>query len=152
MANSQPSPFTNFHFSVEISVGSIQRVCEAAFSECDGLEMTMEVKTLREGGNNARQLRLSGPVAYGQLTLKRGVTPTTDLWDWFNSAILDPSLRADAHVVMFKPDGKNVAMSFVLERCVPVKLKAPAMSAAGGGVAIEELQVAYEQLTFQKPR
>ena len=32
----------------------LPRVCNAAFAECDGLEMTMEVKTIREGGNNAQ--------------------------------------------------------------------------------------------------
>ena len=68
-------PFTAFNFAVEISItdGS-PLVCHAAFSECDGLEMTLEPKTIREGGNNGRQIRLTGPVAYGQLTLKRGMT------------------------------------------------------------------------------
>ena len=46
-------PFTAFNFGVEIRVNdAIPRVCSAAFAECDGLEMTMEVKTIREGGNN----------------------------------------------------------------------------------------------------
>ena len=34
--------------------------------ECDGLEMTMDVKTIREGGNNAAQVRLFGAVNYGR--------------------------------------------------------------------------------------
>ena len=42
---------------------SLPRVCNAAFSECDGLEMTMEVKTIKEGGNNAQLHRLAGPLA-----------------------------------------------------------------------------------------
>ena len=52
--------------------GVSKQVCSAAFSECDGLEMTMEVKTIREGGNNGRQIRLTGPVSLRPLTLKRG--------------------------------------------------------------------------------
>ena len=45
-------PFSAFNFQVEINVpGVTQRACNAAFAECDGLEMTMEVKTIREGGN-----------------------------------------------------------------------------------------------------
>jgi phage tail-like protein len=151
-ALSPPHPFMTFNFAVEIKVDPVsQRVCDAAFSECDGLEMTMEVKTIREGGINDRQYRLTGPVAYGQLTLKRGMTGNWDLWDWFRQVSLDPSLRADAEVVVLGKDRKTPAMSFLLTRCVPIKLKAPALNAASGGVAIEELQLAYETLTLQKP-
>ena len=55
-------PFTAFNFAVEINVPGVStKVCNAAFAECDGLEMTMDVKTIREGGNNGRQIRLTGP-------------------------------------------------------------------------------------------
>src|SRR5216683_396994 len=92
-------PFTAFNFAVEINVPGVSpQVCSAAFSECDGLDMSMEVKTIREGGNNARQLRLAGPVSYGQLTLKRGMTATFDLWDWFTAVVANARLRADAEV------------------------------------------------------
>jgi hypothetical protein len=36
--------------------------------------------------------------------------------------------------------------TFVLSRCLPVKLKAPALNARDGVVAVEELQIAYECL------
>src|SRR3712207_5648256 len=100
------SPFTTFNFSVEIHVPELTpRACNASFSECDGLEMTMEVKTLREGGNNGRQLRLSGPASFGQLTLRRGMTGNFDLWHWFTAQQERPRLRADAEVVLLAPDG-----------------------------------------------
>lgn len=143
-------PFTAFNFQVEIDVPGVSpKVCEAAFSECDGLEVTMEVKTIREGGNNGEQIRLTGPRAYGQLTLKRGMTPNDDLWAWFDATLAQPGLRADAEVVLLAPDRSERAR-FVLSRCVPVKLKAPALSAAGGAIAVEELQLAYQSLT-RKP-
>ena len=54
-------PFTAFNFSVEINTsGGKELLCAAAFSDCDGLEMTMDVKTIREGGNNGKQIRLTG--------------------------------------------------------------------------------------------
>ena len=144
-------PFTAFNFSIEITkAGEASQLCSAAFSECDGLEMTMDVKTIREGGANARQVRLSGAVAYGQLTLKRGMTANFDLWDWFSAVLDDPSLRASAEVVMLAPDGTARAR-FVLDRCVPVKLKAPVLNAKEGAVAIEELQLAYESLAHKAP-
>lgn len=149
MPNAQLYPFTSFNFSVEIAIDTVaKRICDAAFSECDGLEMTMEVKTIREGGDNARQHRLTGPVAYGQLTLKRGMTSNFDLWRWFQEVTVNPGLRADANVVVLAGDGKTEVLQFLLTRCVPVKLKAPSLNAASGGVAIEEMQLAYETLTL----
>ena len=78
-------PFTAFNFSVEINVTKIgPKLCNAAFSDCVGRDMTMDVKTIREGGNNTQQIRMVGAVNYGQVTLKRGMTSSFDLWDWFD--------------------------------------------------------------------
>lgn len=152
MAQEQiPYPFVAFNFSVEINVPDVSpKVCNAAFAECDGLEMTMDVKTIREGGNNGRQIRLTGPINFGQLTLKRGMTSTFDLWKWIEKTLENPSLRADAEVVMLATDGATENARFVLSRCVPVKLKAPPMNAKDGVIAIEEFQLAYESLKLKK--
>lgn len=145
-------PFTAFKFSVEINVADVaSRVCNAAFAECDGLEMTMDVKTIREGGNNGRQIRLSGPLNFGQLTLKRGMTASYDLWDWFSAVLANPGLRADAEVVLLAADGTTEQARFVLSRCLPVKLKAPPLNAKDGMVAVEELGLAYESMRLKKP-
>ena len=146
-------PFTAFNFAVEIKVdGVAMQVVDAAFSECDGLEMTMEVKTIREGGNNGKQIRLTGPLTFGQVTMKRGMTANLELWDWFNLMLTDQSLRADAEVVIFAADGETERARFLLSRCVPVKLKSPPLNAKDGAVAIEELQLAYEKLTLKRPQ
>ena len=146
-------PFTNFNFAVQIKVeGVAEQICDAAFAECDGLEMTMDVKTIREGGNNGKQIRLTGAFTYGQVTMKRGMTANLELWDWFNLMLTDQSLRADAEVVIFASDGETERARFLLSRCVPVKLKSPPLNAKDGAVAIEEFQLAYEKLTLKKPR
>jgi phage tail-like protein len=145
-------PFISFNFAVEINVPGVStRICSAAFSDCDGLDMSMDVKTIREGGNNGRQIRLTGPTNFGVLTLKRGMTSNFDLWDWMTRLQTQPSLRADAEVVMFAADGQTERARFILTRCVPAKIKAPAFNAKDGGVAIEEFQLAYESLTLKRP-
>jgi phage tail-like protein len=145
-------PFTSFNFSVEIDVPGVSpKVCSAAFSECDGLEMNMEVKTIREGGNNGRQLRLAGPMTFGMVTLKRGMTATFDLWDWFSAVLTNARLRATASVVLLAADGQTERARFQLTGCLPVKLKAPPLNAKDGMVAIEEFQMAYESLTLKRP-
>lgn len=142
-------PFTAFNFAVEIEVPDVSsEVCSAAFAECDGLEMNMDVKTIREGGNNTQQVRLTGAVNYGTLTLKRGMTANFDLWKWFGS-LYEPDrsgLRGKATVVLFAADGQTRRAEFALTGCLPVKLKAPPLNGKDGAVAIEEFQMAYETL------
>jgi len=141
-------PFTAFNFEVDIKVDSVSdRVCMATFSECDGLEMSMEPKTIREGGRNAGPVHMVGPVGFGELTLKRGMTANVDLWRWFEavSAPGGGGLRATADIVVMAAD-RTVQMQFRLEGLLPVKIKAPALSAKDGQLAIEEMQVAYESL------
>src|ERR687886_744357 len=108
------APFTSFNFAVEIDVGGgvIPFVCNGAFQECDGLEINVDIRTIREGGNNAAQIR--------------------------------PAIRATAVVVLLAENGQTERLRFVLDRCVPVKLKLPGLNAREGGIAIEELQLAYE--------
>jgi phage tail-like protein len=143
-------PFTNFNFRVEVRVpGNADPICDAAFAECDGLEVGMDVKTIREGGNNAAQVRFAGPVTYGMLTLKRGLTPRFDGWNWMSASLADPSYRARATITLLAPDGKTEIVRFELARCLPVKIKSPALNAKEGSVAIEELQIAYETLTVE---
>lgn len=151
------TPFTTFNFHVLFTLPKEKAtVCEAEFSECSGLEMNMEVKTVREGGNNSEQIHLSGPLTYGQLTLKRGMTKNYDLWDWFEKVQMDRNLRIDGEIQLLslersiqnkKPvvkKSKNVV--FKVFNCLPIKIVAPSLNAKDGEVAVEEMQIAYERL------
>ena len=151
-------PFTAFNFSVEINVPFIgPKLCNAAFSDCDGLDMTMDVKTIREGGNNTQQIRMVGAVNYGLVTLKRGMTNNFDLWDWFdaqqhaNPKQLRTDLRADVDVVILSADHQRELARFVLKKCLLTKLKAPTLTAKDGGIAIEEMQLSYESMKLKHP-
>lgn len=145
-------PFTAFSFAVEIYPGEASTpLVQAAFAECDGLEMTQEVKTIRQGGDNQRQIRLNGPVSHGQITLKRGMTADFALWKWFQDSAADPRLRAGAELVLLAADGSTERARFQLSRCLPVKVKAPQLNARDGQVAIEELQIAYETVQLALP-
>jgi phage tail-like protein len=152
MTMDSPRPFMAFNFSVEIyPYGRSAPLVRAAFAECDGLEMTIDVKTIRSGGVVDRAYRAPGLVNYSNLTLKRGMTDNFDLWSWFEDSIADPYLRADAEVVLLGEDGSTERARFQLHRCLPAKLKAPALNARDGQVAIEELQLAYEKLQLVRP-
>lgn len=142
-------PFTAFNFRVEVQVDGVGApLASAAFSECDGLEMSVEPKTIREGGRNSGPVHLSGPVSYAQLTLKRGMTANVDLWRWFErvNAPGNGGLRGTAEIVSLATDGATEQLRFRLGGCLPVKLKGSPLNAKDGQVAVEEMQIAYESL------
>lgn len=147
-------PFTSFNFRIELSYGQDGApICTGEFAECDGLEMTLEPKTIREGGNNSQAIHLVGPVSYGQLSLKRGMTSDFGLWDWFAAVQRTDGhgLRASGEIAIQSahavPDARIDRVVFALTGCLPVKLKAPSLNARDGQIAVEEMQVAYETLT-----
>jgi phage tail-like protein len=144
-------PYTAFNFEVRIRrEGASAALCGGAFSECDGLDMGIDVKTIRQGGDNRRQIRLAGPATFAPLTLKRGMTQGLDLWRWFSDTLDDPGLRADADLLVYAADGATLQWSLALSRCLPVKLKTPALNAREGLVAVEELQLVYEGLSLKE--
>ncbi len=157
MANEQ-DPFTTFNFEVQLwiqdsgSLGLASPVCNAEFSEVDGLEMTMEPKMVREGGNNTQVNHLVGPVTYGNLTLKRGMTANQDLWKWFGAAASGPrrGLKADGQILLKDRDpNQPPVVRFKVFGCLPIKLKAPSLNAKDGILAIEEMQLAYTSFSVE---
>lgn len=145
------SPYTAFRFEVVLNldnppVGVTNPICNAAFAECDGLEMTMEPKAVREGGNNQEQIHLMGPVSYSQLTLKRGMTANLQLWSWFAAAGQSGRIStAQGQVTLWDASGRP-CITFILTNCLPVKLRGPSLNAKDGQIAIEEMQLVYASL------
>jgi phage tail-like protein len=148
-------PFIPFRFQISLTGADLPEglgagpLCSGAFSEATGIEATMSPRSIREGGRNYGQVQRPGPTAFGSLTLKRGVTSAQDLFTWFdlvaNRERYGRLLNGQIDVYA---DG-NLAFSWMLVNVLPVKFKGPDLSASAGQVAIEELQVASEQLSLQ---
>ena len=149
------TPFTAFRFEVVLvldqpAAGLDSPLCDAAFAECDGLEMTMEPKIVESASVTNRQQRLIGPMKYGQITLKRGMTSNLQLWQWFAQTRPGSVLTAHGHITMWDTDGTPV-IQFKLEGCLPVKMRAPSLNAREGQIAIEELGLVCEQFSVGPP-
>jgi phage tail-like protein len=149
-------PLTTFRFAVVLvldkpTLGLESPLCDAAFAECDGLDMTMQHKTVESGGVNDRQQHLIGPVTYSQVTLKRGMTSNLQLWNWFAQGTVPGSvLTAQGQITLWDPAGKP-AIQFTLTGCLPVRMRAPSFNAQNGLVAVEEFSMVYERLTVSMP-
>jgi phage tail-like protein len=149
-------PFTAFRFEVVLDLdqptpGLDSPLCDAAFAECEGLEMSMEPKTVESASVTNAQQHLIGKTKYGQVTLKRGMTSNLQLWQWFSQGTRPGSvLTAHGQITLWDSTG-NPALQVNLAGCLPVRMRAPALNAASGLVAVEELSLVCAQMTIGLP-
>ena len=153
------TPLHVFRFHVEFrpddllgSAGSDPiNVCEGAFSECTGLEATMDAKVVKEGGRNYGAAVRAGATTFATVVLKRGISTTTDLWQIYNAfatGFFAPRLQVTINVLDL--DGTAVR-AWQLQRAMPVKFKFADLNARGAEVGIEELHLAHEGLFAVSP-
>lgn len=129
--------------------GGVLAAVTAGFSECSGLEMSMQPEEYKEGGNNATVLKFASRVSWSNLTLRRGVSVSTDLWDWHYGYVEGRGKRRDGVVVLLDA-ARAPARLWCFRRGLPVKYTGPQLNAAQSNVAIEAIEIAHEGL-FQLP-
>lgn len=117
----------------------------AGFSECSGLDMTMEVEDYQEGGLNGTVLKFPKHMRYADLTLRRGVTKNTDLFDWFYSFTIGAGKRKDGLITLCDAEHKPFAV-WGFKRGLPIKYAGPQLNAQQNQVAIESITIAHEGL------
>lgn len=156
------APLHVFRFEVEFSQvplnppaggapsgGGDVPLCGGAFSECTGLEGTMEPKVIKEGGRNYGAVQRMGPITFATVVLKRGITGNRDLFHWFSLVGQGAyAYRLNARIRMRDSAGVLV-VTWLLDRAVPVKFKAADLNARGTEVGVEELHIAHEGLRLE---
>lgn len=118
------------------------------FSECHGLESTMQVEEYREGGRNDGVLKFPGRAGHANLRLKRGAGLSPDLWSWHEQYLRGRGKRRDG-VIELRDDEGEVVATWRFTRGIPVRWVGPALVAAQSAVAVEELEIAHEGLKVQ---
>jgi phage tail-like protein len=127
-------------------------LCSGAFSECSGLEASMEPKVIKEGGRNWGAIQRTGKTTFSTLVLKRGMTQTRDLWNWYEFVGTGKyAHRLHVVITLFDTSGESV-LAWQLSNAMPVKFKAADLNAKGSDVAIEELHLAHEGLSLLKKK
>ena len=151
-------PLPVFRFRVTFAVpstakqnkGDEQLLCEGAFSECSGLEATMEPKAIKVGGRNYGESQRAGRVNFATVILKRGVTANRDLWKWFRlvgGGAYAYRLNAEVTMLDFDGDGAETpVITWTMKNALPTKLKAADFNATSTQVGIEELHFVHEGL------
>jgi phage tail-like protein len=133
-------PFKSHLFLVEID-----GITQASFSECSGFSSHVEVIEYREGGDPNSVRKLPGKVSYQDITLKRGLTSSSELYDWHASALNPPIQRKNGSVVILDDTlAEQVRWNFT--GAWISKWDGPALSGKGNDVAIETLTISCETL------
>lgn len=135
-------PMLVFKFRVEWD-----NLIEGYFTECGGLSVEREVESHKEGGVNGFEHKLPGRLKYGNVTLKRGMTLSHRLWDWFHTNTDDTNnffkvKRCDVTITQLDLTGEPVTQ-WHLQKAYPVKWKGPDFKSDGNQVAIETLELAH---------
>jgi len=118
------------------------------FGSIRGLEASVEILEYREGGINDLVHRLPGQMTYPNLVLSNGLTSRA-VEEWFAKTRLGAELHTMT-VTFLSNDGVAVrAWNFA--NAYPIRWTGPVLSAAGGDVAGEELEVAHGGMTVMAP-
>jgi phage tail-like protein len=132
-------PYRNFRFRVEIA-----GLVSAGFTEVEIGASVVEVIEYREGIDQAVR-KLPGLHKTGDVTLKRGVTSSQELVQWFRSVVNgDPGFRKDVAIAVLGEDGTTEVARFVVLEAWPRKLVIGELHAKGNEVLIECIELANE--------
>jgi phage tail-like protein len=131
-------PLRNFRFRLEIG-----GISEAHFSEVTGFDITSDAIDYREGDEPTRVRKLPGLTKYGNVTLKRGITDSMDIYNWYRDIVAGKIRRETIAIVVIDEAGDDKAR-FEITEAWPMKYDPMDLNAKGNDVSIETLELANE--------
>ncbi|OLE52295.1 MAG: phage tail protein [Acidobacteria bacterium 13_1_20CM_3_53_8] len=143
------TPYGAFNFLVDIG-GDIGPI--GGFSDVSGLSTDIKVAEYRNGNDAENHVRkVPGIHSVADVTLKRGVVSSNDLWAWINDVRVN-SINAQRQVVItLRDEAGQPVQAWTLRNVIPLKYTGPTLAAKGGGdVAMEELVLSSEGLILNE--
>jgi phage tail-like protein len=133
-------PLRNFRFRLEID-----GITQGNFSEVTIGENTTDAVDYREGTDPAHVRKLDGLTKYGNITLKWGVTQSTELHDWHKAIVAGQiqSNRKQVAIVVMDEAGTDKAR-FTVAEAWPMKYQPTALNGKGNEVFVELLELVNE--------
>jgi phage tail-like protein len=142
-APTRHDPYKNFPFRVEI-----EGLASAGFAEVSGLSAEAEVIEYREGADMTSTRKLPGLIKYPNVTLKRGITSSRELFDWWKTVVNGKVQRRSVFIILLDDDGTDV-LRWALHEAWIAKIEFGDLEAEGNDVAIESIELAHERLELE---
>ena len=119
------------------------------FKEVSGLNVTVQVDEIREGGQNGFVHQVPGRMTWPNLTFRRGVTNSNALFEWFQktsgegfASNSNTLTRSTGAVTVIDPVGTRLR-SWEFIDVFPVRWKGPDFSVESTDPLEEELEVTH---------
>lgn len=120
-----------------------------AFTEVSGLSVQIDVEDLAEGGQNQYTHKLPGRMKWPNLVLKRGITDSDNLFQWFQKSSGE-GFTAQKNLIkplngalkLLDSAGRDVRV-WRFTGAYPVKWTGPRFAASSRDLAVEELEVCH---------
>jgi phage tail-like protein len=150
MAIQRDRPYAKFNFLVDLGNG-VTDGPQAGFRECSEIGMSVDVIEYRNGNDKENGVhKLTGLTRYPDVTLKRGIIGSLDLYSWLNDIRNgDVNAYRTVTVMLQSEDHTAVVQVWKLLRARIVKHVSGPFDAQCSDVAIEELALAYERLQME---
>ncbi len=138
-------PLPKFYFLVDLGNG----MKDTLFQEVSGLETETQVIEYRHDNNAAfSTVRMPGIAKHGNVTLKKGVfAKDNNFQEWYNKIIMNTTERTTIVIKLLDEVGK-ITMQWTLTNAWPTKVTSTDVKDDGNEVAVELMEIAYEELTI----
>ena len=137
------NPITNFHFIVNFGSET------TTFQEVILPESEIEVIEYRDGSDVSPSVRkIPGLVKYSNLILKRGLTKSLELYEWFKQTKQGTLERRDIIVSILNKEREPFA-TWKFKNCWPTKYGGSTLNANGNEIIIETLEIAIEDVDLE---
>jgi phage tail-like protein len=146
------TPYPAFNFLVNLNGPRDPGSPLGGFSDVSGLMTEMTVAEYRNGNDRENHVqKVPGVHKVSDVTLKRGVVKSDDLWEWIDDVRRNGIGAKRTVVITLRDEAGQDVGSWALNRVVPLKYTGPTLAAKGGGdVAMEELVLSVEGLEFRQ--
>jgi phage tail-like protein len=134
-------PHLGCNFYVEID-----GLIAGQFREVRGLEGSIKMHEYKEGGLNTRSHKFAGEAEFPNLTLSKGVTDMTTLWDWYADVANGIITRRSLSLTIMDA-ARYPIMWWDVMYALPVKWTGPSFDARSGEVAVESLELIHKGIS-----
>ncbi|VVB91080.1 T4-like virus tail tube protein gp19 [uncultured archaeon] len=139
-------PYRNFRFRIEID-----GITTASFAEATIPDSTTDPVEYREGTDLPTQKKLSGLTKFGNITLKKGLVDSMELYQWRKSVEQSGAKKArkNISIVLIDEDGTDKARWDIVEAW-PTKYSPSGLNAKGNEVLVESIEIVHEGIKRTK--
>ena len=104
----------------------------------------MQIKDVKEGGENRFSHKLPTRASYSDLVLKRGLFTDSGIIKWVRKAIEDMDIQPVTVVVSLLSEAHEPLHSYAFYNCWPKKWEVSNFKADDNSVVVETLELAYQ--------